>query len=781
MVKHFLKILLLVTVPLMYGQTPSTTGSVIVSGYITDAITGEILPGATVIIQGAGKGTSTNAYGYYSITIKGEQILTAAFVGYSEKSIPITTNQKELRLPIQLHPLIQELSEIEISALDRNAQRQTPLMGIQKLDAATIKSMPVLFGETDPLKTLQLLPGIAATSEGASGFSVRGGNPDQNLLLLDEAIVYNGGHLLGFFSIFNNDAIKEVTVYKGDLPAKAGGRIASLIDIRTRDGNLSHWQGAGGIGLISSRLTLDGPLIENKSALLISGRRTYVDVFLPLSNDENLKQSQLYFYDLNLKANYILGENDRLFLSAYNGLDAFYNDDARMDFGNTTLTLRWNHLFSPKLFSNLSLVYSQYNYHLGSAGDETENINWRSHLTDYSIKYDFTYYPKAGDQINFGLQSIFHTIQPAHISSSDPASSLQEIKVPNAHSLEHGVYYEHTFQPAPRWTARYGFRLSLFQNVGKGQTFRFDDRFNITDTLQHGRGEIFNQYFGLEPRAGISWLATPHITLKSSYSQTRQYIHLASNSTTSTPLDVWFTSSPNIRPQVAHQFSVGATYLTNNNQWQHTLEIYYKKSLHAIDFKDHPNLLLNEALEAEIRPGTARSKGLEWMSQFTGIRITGWIAYTLSHSERKSQWINKGQPYLSPYDHLHDLTLVGSYRISDRLTIAGNWVYFTGSPVTLPVGRFDFQGGVVPFYSERNAERMPDYHRMDLSLTLREKRKPDKRWQGEWNFSVYNIYGRKNAWTINFVGDEDLDAYYKEAEKTYLFSIVPSVTYNINF
>lgn len=781
MIRRLLKIVLLLTISLTPGYGQSIAEPVVVSGYITDAVTGEVLPGATVIIRESGKGTSANAYGYYSLTVVRGQTLIAAFVGYSEKVIRIHTDQKELRLPILLQARLQELSEVEITALNRDEARKAPLMGIKKLDAATIKSLPVLFGETDPLKTLQLLPGISATSEGASGFSVRGGNPDQNLLLLDEAIVYNGGHLLGFFSIFNNDAIKEVTVYKGDLPASAGGRIASLVDIRSRDGNLSKWQGAGGIGLISSRITIDGPLIEDKSALLISGRRTYVDLFLPFAKDEDVQESQLFFYDLNLKANYIVGDNDRLFLSAYHGLDAFSNEDARMDFGNTTLTLRWNHLFSPRLFSNLSLVHSQYNYFLSSTGDEIENIDWRSNLTDYSVKYDFTHLTRAGEQIHFGLQSIFHTIQPAHISSSDPLSTLKEIKVPRANSLEHGLYYQHTFQPAPRWTARYGLRLSLFQNVGKGQSFEFDDQFNITDTLQHGSGKIFNQYFGLEPRAGLSWLATSNITLKMSYSQTRQYIHLASNSTSATPLDVWFTSSPHIRPQVAHQISVGASYWTSNNQWQHSLEIFYKRARNAIDFKDHPNLLANEALEAEIRPGMARAKGLEWMSEYTGSRLSGWMAYTLSISERQSPWINNGQRYLSPYDHLHDLTLVATYRINDRLTIAGNWVYFTGTPVTLPVGRFDFQEGIVPFYSDRNAERMPNYHRMDASLTLRERTKPNKKWQGEWNFSVYNLYGRKNAWAINFVGDDDLDAYYKVAEKTYLFSVVPSVTYNVKF
>ena len=781
MIKRLLITILLLSGSLLQSQTTSNTDVIVISGYISDAVSGEVLPGATVVISQTGKGTSTNSNGYYSLTINRGQSLKAAFIGYSEVEVDINTYKKELNLPLQLKPIIQELSEVEVRALNRDEQREKPLMGVKNLDAATIKSMPVLFGEVDPMKTLQLLPGITTTSEGASGFSVRGGNPDQNLLLLDEAIIYNGGHLLGFFSIFNNDAIKKVSVYKGDLPASAGGRIASLIDIRSRDGNLTKWEGAGGVGLISSRLTINGPIIKEKSALLISGRRTYLDLFLPLANDENIQKSQLYFYDLNLKANYILSEKNRLFLSAYHGMDAFYNDDARMDFGNTTVTMRWNHLFTPKLFSNLTLVHSQYNYYLGTSGEEIENINWHSKLSDYNLKYDFSYFKKTGNQINFGIQSILHTIMPASISSSDPNSPLKEINVPNANSLEHGLYLSHTFQPFPRWKLRYGFRLSLFQNIGKGQSFIYDNKFNIIDTIQHNKGEIFNHYIGLEPRMGISWLTSPNITIKTSYSQTRQYIHLASNSTSSTPLDIWFTSSPHIKPQIANQVSIGASYLTTNNKWEHSLELYYKKTSNTIDFKDHPQLLLNEALEAEIRPGRAKAKGIEWMSQYTGAHFSGWISYTLSKAERQSEWINDGNIYLSPYDHLHDLTIVGSYKINNRITVAGNWVYFTGAPVTLPVGRFDFQGGIIPLYSNRNAERMPDYHRMDMSITIQEKQKAQKKWKGEWNFSIYNVYGRKNAWAINFVGDDDQDAYYKEAEKTYLFSIVPSITYNIKF
>lgn len=753
----------------------------VISGYVTDASTGEVLPGAAIVVNETGSGTVSNVYGYFSLTLKsGSYSLTSAYLGYE----PLTVNvllDANLRINLALKPESQRLSEIEIRGLSRDEQRRVPVMGVEKLDAATISRIPVLFGETDPLKALQLLPGISATSEGSSGFSVRGGNPDQNLLLFDEAIVYNGGHLLGFFSIFNNDAIKEVQVFKGDLPATAGGRLSSLVDIRSRDGNMHRFSGVAGLGLISSRLTLEGPVVKEQSSFLVSARRTYLDAFLPLASDENVRDNRLYFYDVNMKFNIIAGENDRLFFSTYLGRDVFRNDIARFDFGNRALSLRWNHLFSNRLFSNLTVVTSRYDYALGTGGEEFQSIQWNSVLDDYSMKYDFTWFPNSSHQVEFGIQSIFHAIRPGHVVSREDNATLNEIRIPSVNSLEHGLYASDTWQFAPRWSLRYGLRFSLFQNIGKGEVYSFDANYNVLDTTFYRSGEIFNTYGGLEPRLGLSWLLSPVFTLKGSYSLTRQYLHLASNSTSATPLDVWFTSSPNIKPQIANQFSLGVFYKSQNNLWDHSLEVFHKKTSNAIDFKDHPNLLLNKAIEGEIRPGRAYARGIEWLSKYNGRKLSGWFSYTLSKAERESKWINGGKPYLSPYDHTHDISIVVSYNLNSRINFGSNWVYFTGTPVTWPVGRFDFLGSVIPYYSERNAERMPDYHRMDVSVSLKNKPKPERVWNSEWVFSLYNLYGRRNAWIINFVGEDDIDPYYREAEKTYLFSIVPSVSYMIRF
>lgn len=753
----------------------------VVSGFVRDETTGEMLPGASVYSSDAKVGTITNAYGFYSITLpQGPHTIIWSYLGYQSFSSVIELN-KNIRFNPGLTSHNHNLTEVEITGLSKTDQRRLPILGIEKIDPANIRKIPVLFGENDPLKTVQLLPGIASTSEGSTSLSVRGGNPDQNLLQFDEAIVYNGGHLLGFFSIFNNDAIKDVQVYKGDLPAWTGGRISSLIDIRSRDGNMNSTSGTAGVGLISSKATIDGPIKKGKSSFLISGRRTYLDMFLPLSSDKDIRDNRLYFYDTNLKINIIIGDNDRLFVSGYYGRDVLKNQMAGLNFGNKTLTLRWNHLFSPKLFSNATIVSSRYDYSLETTGDAFESLRWKSHLNDLSFKYAFTYYPKAGQLIEFGIQSIFHSINPGHITSPEENSTISEIKIPVSNSLEHAVYVSRTNQLTNTLSIRYGLRFSLFQNVGKGRTFEFDNAFEPVDTIHYASGKIFNHYSGLEPRIGISWLISPVFALKGSYTNTRQYLHLASNSTSATPLDVWFSSSPNIKPQISNQLSLGLTYYEPNEIWEHSIELFWKKNRNAIDFKEHPDLLLNEALEGEIRRGRAFSRGIELLTRYSRNNLNGWIAYTLSRSERQSKWINNGDSYLSPYDHLHDVSIVVNYLVNKRVQLSGNWIYFTGAPVTLPVGRFDFQGGVIPIYSKRNAERMPDYHRMDFAVTVQGKNPVSRPWKGEWNFSVYNLYGRKNAWMIGFTGDDDLDPYKKQAEKTYLFSIVPSVSYIIRF
>lgn len=749
---------------------------VTVSGYVKDRETGEMLVGATIVIKGTGKGTVTNVYGYFSIEIEGEnQILQFGFLGY--KNLEKEVGESSV-ITVELEPITQELGEVKIKGEGNVHSSRYPLIGLEKMESSSIRTIPVLMGETDPMKAIQMLPGVSATSEGSSNFTVRGGNPDQNLLLMDEAIVYNAGHLLGFFSVFNNDAVKSIDLYKGDFPASEGGRLSSVLDVHTKEGNMKKIKGSAGIGLISSRLNLEGPVVKDKSSFFVSGRRSYLDLFLPLAPDEEIHDNKLYFYDANLKFNWIVNEKNRIFLSSYIGRDVFSDKLAQLDYGNTTFTFRWNHVFSPSLFANFTLVRSRYDYFLGTTENDIDDLEWVSQFNDYMLGADFSWYINPSQTFRFGNRTIYHRIDPGDVSAMDENSLIQSIKLPRNNSLEHGIYISHTSEVVPWLVLRLGLRYSLFQNIGKGKLFKFDDSYNVVDTIYYSSGEIFNEYHGLEPRAGVSILFSSRWSAKLSYSRTRQYIQLASNSTSSTPLDVWFPSSPNVKPQVADQVSLGLFHSSRNRVFENSVEFFNKWMENTIDFKDHPDLILNETIESEVRQGKAWARGFEIMSRWNTIRFNGWVGYTFLKSERVAPDINQGRPYLSHYDHTHDLSAFMNYRISSRVSVSGNWVYYTGAPVTMPVGRYEVSGESVPLYSERNGERMPDYHRLDLSLTLRSKKGGKK--GGEWIFSIYNVYGRKNAWAINFVSDEE-NPYKIRAEKTYLFSVVPSVSYKFEF
>ena len=754
----------------------SADGNVTVSGYVKDARNGEMLVGATVAIKGTTKGTITNVYGFFSVEVPPDyRTLQFGFLGYETRELSFDVSQQ---ITVELIPRTEALEEVVIKGEGSANADRFPLMGLERLKSSSISRMPVLMGETDPMKAVQMLPGVSATSEGSSNFTVRGGNPDQNLLLMDEAIVYNAGHLLGFFSVFNNDAIKNIELYKGDFPASEGGRLSSVLDVRTRDGNMREFEGSAGIGLISSRLNLEGPLKKDKASFLLSGRRTYADLFLPLADDEELHDNQLFFYDTNLKLNWIAGDRDRFFLSAYLGRDVFEDEMARLDFGNQTFSLRWNHIFSSSLFANFSLVRSQYDYFLGTSESDIDDMEWVSEFNDYMFSTDFSWFLTPTSTLRFGLRSIFHRIDPGVVSGPDENSLLQEVTLPRNNSLEHGVYISHNRELTSWLNIRLGLRYSLFQNTGPGKSFVFDDFYQVTDTMHYSSGEIYNSYHGLEPRAGVSVYFSPRWSAKFSYSRTRQYIQLASNSTSSTPLDVWFPASPNVKPQLADQVSVGFFNKSRNRVFDHSLEVFNKWMQNTIDFKDHPDLLLNETIEGEVRAGTSWARGFEWMTRWNTTRFSGWVGYTFLKSERVAPEINNGEPFLSPYDHTHDIAVFADYRLSPRISLSGNWVYYTGSPVTMPVGRYEVGGEIVPLYSERNGERMPDYHRLDFSVILHSKQGRGK--GGEWVFSLYNAYGRRNAWAINFVNEED--SYYRiRAEKTYLFSVVPSVSYSFKF
>lgn len=751
------------------------------SGYIRDASTGEDLPGATVYIKELQTGTTANMYGFYSISLNpGTYTVLFSYIGFEPHETVVNLTPTDVTYNVDLKIKSEQLEEVVITGEALNENVTKVEMSTIKMDVKTIKKIPALMGEVDIIKAIQLLPGVQTISEGSSGFSVRGGSMDQNLVLLDEATVYNASHLMGFFSVFNNDAIKDVKLYKGDIPASAGGRLSSLLDVRMKDGSDKKITGTGGIGTISSRFTLEGPLEKDKASFILSGRRTYADLFLRLSSNPDLRDNILYFYDFNAKVNYELDENNRIFLSAYYGKDVFKNPDFKMGWGNRTLTARWNHLFSKKLFSNFTLIHSDFDYELGVPEGKAESFSWKANLRDYGFKSDLTYYINTENTLRFGASAIYHKFRPGKAIGLGSDSFFGEYEVQENNALESAVYVSNEQKLFGVLTLKYGLRFSHFQNVGPTTIYNYDDNFNVVDSTVHASGKFFSPYYGLEPRIGLAYLLNEKSSVKASYSRTRQYIHLAQNSTAGTPLDVWFPSSPNVKPQIADQFALGYFRNFRDNTIEASVEAYYKEVDNAIDFKDHADLLLNRYYEGELRFGEAWSYGLEFLVNFDVDKFNGWVSYTLSKTERKFEDINFGRVYPATYDKPHDVSIVLNYELSKRITMGATWVYSTGSAVTFPTGRFVYGNEVTPVFSDRNDYRMPDYHRLDYSITLRDRERPGRKWSGEWNLSVYNAYARKNPWVINFVQDEN-DPTKTHAEMTYLFSIIPSITYNFHF
>lgn len=751
-----------------------------ISGHVKDKENGEDLIGATIYVEELKTGTTSNEYGFYSITLKpGNYTLRFSFLGYEDfkKEINLTGN---LTLNVEMEIKKQELSEVVITEKAMNDNVTKIEMGSIKMNMKTIREIPAMMGEVDIIKAIILLPGVQTISEGGSGFSVRGGSMDQNLIQLDEATVYNASHLMGFFSVFNNDAIKDVKLYKGDIPASSGGRLSSLLDVRMKDGNSKKFSGTGGIGTISSRLTLEGPIVKDKASFIVSGRRTYADIFLKFSPKKSNRETRIYFYDFNAKVNYNIDKNNRVFISAYYGKDIFKNEDFKMGWGNNTFTARWNHLFSQKMFSNFTMIYSRFNYELGVPEGQVNSFQWKSDLTDIGAKADFTYYLNSSNTIKFGISSIHHAFVPGAARGLGEESVLDEYVVPDIGALESGVYISNEQKLGARFTLKYGLRYSFFQNVGPATIYNYDDNYEVTDSTVYGSGNFFSPYGGLEPRLGVVFLLNEKSSLKASYSRTRQYVHLAQNSTAGTPLDIWFPSSPNVKPEVADQFALGYFRNFSDNRIEASVEGYYKKINNSLDFKDHAELLLNKYLEGELRFGEAQAYGVEFLARYNFSKFSGWVSYTLSRTEKKINGINDNNRYPATYDRPNDVSIVVTYDLSKRISLGATWVYSTGSAVTFPTGKFEYGNIYVPVFSSRNGYRMPDYHRLDLSATLKRKDKPDKKWDWNLNLSIYNAYGRKNPWVINFKQEED-DPSKTYAEMIYLFGIVPAITFNFSF
>jgi len=772
------------------------------SGTISEASSNETLIGVTVAISELRTGTTTNEYGFYSITLpEGEYQVIVSYLGFQEVVRTVNLNQNQ-KLDFKLEEKAEELAEVVVTEKEKKLDIKKPQMSVTSLSSNTIKQVPVVLGEADVIKSLVLLPGITNAGEASSGFNVRGGAVDQNLILLDEAIVFNSSHLFGFFSVFNPDAIKDVKLFKGGIPARYGGRVSSVLEIFQKEGNSKEFKVNGGIGAVASRLLVEGPIQKDRTAFLIGGRASYAHLFLPLF-DVN---SKAYFYDLNTKINHKINDNNSVFLSGYFGRDLFNVSERFVNiYGNAVGNLRWNHLFSDKLFSNLSLIYSDYYYGLEL---DFVGFEWNSGIQNFNVKYDLKHYLSDKLQMNYGLNSIYYVFNPGKIVPNSPDSGIIEEQLTKKYANENAVYVDIEHQISENLSVEYGLRASQFNRFGQDEFFVYQnnnpvefDPFTLTyreanpiDTISPGRGGTLKSFFNLEPRVSMSYTFKENNSIKASYTRLAQYLHLLSNTSSPTPLDVWTPSGPFVEPQLLDQYAMG--YFRNIKSGAYTLEteVFYKDIQNRIDYIDGANLIANNAIEQVILNGQARAYGLEILFRKNEGQFKGWLAYTLSRSEQRTPGrtlnfdtgrsnletgINFGDWYSTPFDKTHDLSLYGSFELNDKWSFNANFVYQTGQPTNYPIGQFEFEGLSVPYYGLRNKERLPDYHRLDISAILTPRKNKGRKVQSEWVFSIYNAYNRMNAASINFRENEDTGR--NEAVRTAIFGIVPSVTYNFKF
>ncbi|MDR0572785.1 MAG: TonB-dependent receptor [Tannerella sp.] len=742
-------------------------------GRVTERLSGEPLASALIRVKDTSLSTLSDANGNYVLLFdrKGVYTIIVSYVGFWEENRKIDLRQNQT-IDFLLENSIR-LEEVVVTATAPDERVKSLTMGVEKLTAVEIKQMPALMGEVDVLKAIQLLPGVQTASEGGSGYSVRGGSPDQNLVLIDNTTVYNASHLLGFFSVFNNDVLSGLDLYKGDMPLRYGGRLSSLLDVRTKDSHPEKIGGVGGIGLISSRLTLEGP-IGDKTSWLIGGRRSYADLFLKLSANDALRRSSVYFYDLNGKLTHRFSKKDIVDFSGYYGKDHFGADPGLFHYGNGAVSLSWRHVFSEILSSKTSLNVTNYDYGLESKLENSQ-ATWASSINDYIFRMDITHAINDLWNMTYGLTSTFHNFKPGAATMLNTA----DYKVEGANALEHGVYVSNEQKFSEKFSVKYGIRLSIFQNMGKATVFHYNEDHRATDSTSYGSGEIYNTYTVWEPRLGFVYKLGETSSIKGNYVHNVQFMQLANNSASGSPLDVWFPVSPNIKPQNLDMFSLGYFRNLSDNMYETSVELYYKKQKNVIDFAEHANLMLNKYLEGEVRIGKGQAYGAEFMLRKNKGDLTGFINYTLSRSERTIPEVNKGKTYLSPYDKTHSLNVMANYQFSKKISMSAIWIYATGNPTTYPSGRFEINGEYFPIYSGRNEYRRPAYHRLDLSFTYTPKPATQKRWKGEWNVSLYNAYGKKNPWMITYNQNEDSGLPY--AEMLYLFGIVPSITYNFKF
>lgn len=780
--KQFILILLLSILSL-----PGIAEMVTLSGYLKDKANGEALIGATIYIPALKTGVITNPYGFYSISVpQGNYSVNYSFIGYLTQTQQISLEASK-QVHVQLEEDSKQIDEVIVTGEKKNRNVESLQMSMEKVQVKMIKKLPSFMGEVDIIKSITLLPGIQNGGEGSSGLYVRGGGPDENLMILDEAPVYNASHLLGFFSVFNSDAIKDVQVYKGGIPAEYGGKASSVIDIRMKDGNSQQLGMSGGIGNISSRLTVEGPIIKEKWSFIVSGRRTYADYLGRLAGVEALKENKLYFYDLNLKTNAQINDKNRIYLSAYTGDDYFkVGESIYMRWGNLTSTIRWNHLFSNKLFSNTSLIFSRYNYNLGVPGNNADQFDWSSQISDYNFKEDFSWYLNSKNKLTLGFNIIYHHFEPGKVETN-PGSFFSDLRLTTYNALDNSVYVSNEQSIGARLTLRYGLRYSYFQQIGKGKVREYlnPDRPNeeeVTGEIEYGSGKLIPpSYHNLEPRLALKFMLNPESSIKASYNRMAQNLHLISNTNSPTPLDIWLPSSTYIKPLIANQVGLGYFRNFKDNMFETSAEVYYKKMENVIDYIDGAELFLKENLETELLHGSGYAYGLELYAKKQEGRLTGWLSYTLSRSMREIPGINEGKAYPSSYDRTHNVSLVTNYDLSKRWNFSSSWIFATGNPTSFPIAKYDVQGNTIYFYSSRNSNRIPDYHRLDISFTYDFKKNEHRKVKQSVNFSIYNLYARRNAYSVTFRQNEDNPNVSEATRLSIIGSMIPSVTYNFNF
>lgn len=767
-----------------------------VSGTVYDDSNNETLIGVSIYFPEINVGTTTNEYGFYSITIpKGTYKIQVNYLGFSTIIETIDLKEKVTK-NFKLKEEAESLDEIVIATDIEKLNVRSPQMSVNKLTSATIKQIPVVLGEADIIKSIILLPGVTSAGEGASGFNVRGGAADQNLILLDEAVVFNSSHLFGFFSVFNPDVIKDVKLFKGGIPAKYGGRLSSVLDIYQKEGNSKDFNVTGGVGLVSSRLLIEGPIKKEKISFLVGGRSSYAHLFLPLFDNNN----KAYFYDLNTKINYRIDDRNSVFFSGYFGKDVFgINNSFVNTYGNQVANLRWNHLFSDKLFSNLSLIYSDYFYGLTL---DFVGFEWDSGITNYNLKYDFNHYLNNKTKLSYGINNIYTKFNPGEIIPSREDSGILPEKLIDKYANEFAAYIDAEHKVSDKLTLQYGVRFSNFTRLGQDELNAYENdnpviyneefkKYESAEAIgveSFKRSDALATFSNFEPRFSLSYLLNDDASIKLSYNRMVQYLHLLSNTASPTPLDIWTPSGRYIKPQLLDQFAVGYFRSLKDGDYTLETEVFYKDIQNRIDYINGANLVANNEIETVILNGQARAYGLEVLFKKNQGNFTGWLAYTLSRSEQQTlgrtavePGINNGEWYSTPFDKTHDISINASYKLSEKWTFNSNFLWQTGQPTNYPVGQYEIQGINVPIYDDnrRNADRLPAYHRLDISATLTPEKNKNREWQGEWVFGIYNVYGRQNAASINF--RRNVETMRNEAVQTSIFGLVPSVTYNFKF